>query len=288
MPQPAETALGVDVGGTRIRVARVDADGRVEARLSEPTDRTRDGFSAQLARLVSTLRTPATVAVGVGLPGRVDGPAQQVVSAGYLDIAGLDVAALTGGLPVRIENDATMALIAEGQGSDGLLALVSVGTGIGGAALLDGRPWYGAGFAGQFGHIIVADDGPACNCGARGCVETLSSGTALGTLVAAAGLPATTRAEDLLARAAAGDARAHDLLATWARPMARALQSLTATVDPARIILGGGLGRAMAEALARLPQGSHWFARPVAAARFGDDAGMIGAALAGRRAARAP
>lgn len=290
-PDPA-TAIGVDVGGTRIRAARIDRGGAVRAHLAEPSERTREGFAAQLRRLVGALRDDSTVAAGVGLPGRVDGARQRIVSAGYLDIAGLDVAALLRpeGLRVRIENDATMALIAEARGRaasgpvsgpvPGLVFMVTIGTGIGGAAMQGGVPWYGGGFAGQFGHLAVAADGPPCNCGRMGCVETFSSGTALDRLTVAAGWPAGTPVETLLALADAGRADAAALLAAWAAPLERALQSLVAMADPDTIVIGGGLGQAMTRALARLPRGSPWFELPVVAATLGDRAGVIGAALA--------
>ena len=287
MPPRAETAIGVDVGGTRIRAARIGSEGEVKGHVTEPVRPDREGFSEQLERLATTLQEESVVAVGIGLPGRVDGPAQKLVSAGFLGIAGLDVPALVReatGLPVRIENDATMALVAEARirpdMSKGLIAMVTIGTGIGGALLRDGQPWYGGGFAGQFGHIVVAADGPLCNCGRCGCVETFSSGKALGRLLSEAGLPEAMGAHDLLDRAEAGDQLATALLEAWATPLARALQSLAAVANPKAIILGGGLGNAMTAALTRLPQASPWFPLCVGAARLGDDAGVIGAGLA--------
>lgn len=283
----ADTAIGVDVGGTRIRAARITPAGELADRIAEPVRRDRDGFADQVSRLVDALRNDTSVAVGIGIPGRVDGAEQQIRSAGYLDIAGLDIAARLHdqtGLPVRIENDATMALIAEGRvrgdGCKGLVLMVTIGTGIGGAMLQDGVPWYGGGLSGQFGHIVVSGDGPQCNCGRRGCVETFSSGTALGALIAEAGLPARTRAGELLARADAGDARASALLEAWAAPLRRALETLVAVVDPRLILLGGGLGHEMTMALSRLSSAGAWFPLPVEAARLGDDAGVIGAGLA--------
>lgn len=286
MPAQAETAIGIDAGGTLIRAAQVGRDGEILRRVAEPVRRDRVGFSEQIVRMALSLRDETTTALGAGLPGRVDGPGQTIRSAGYLDIAELDVAGLLGassGLPVRIENDATMALIAEGRGrpeADGLALMVTIGTGIGGAALLGGTPWYGGGFAGQFGHIVVDGDGPPCNCGRRGCVETLSSGTALGRLLGEAGWPAGTRVQYLLARADEGDERAGALLDAWAAPLERALQSLVAVADPSIIVIGGGLGQEMTAALARLPQSSPWFPLPIAPARLGDAAGVIGAGLA--------
>lgn len=281
-----DTAIGVDVGGTRIRVARIRADGSFRDRVIEPVCPDRPGFVAQLLRLVGDLREGAC-AVGIGIPGRVHGGSRQILSAGYLDVAGLDLATevqRATGLPARVENDATMALIAEGRmradGGHGLVFMVTIGTGIGGAALLDGAPWYGGGLSGQFGHIVVSAGGERCNCGRTGCVETFSSGTALGRLMAGAGMPAGLRAEDLLARAGAGDGMAQTLLDSWAAPLHRALQSLVAVADPRLILIGGGLGREMSAALARIPDPSHWFTVPVQPAQLGDAAGVIGAGLA--------
>lgn len=290
----AATAVGVDVGGTRIRVARMGRDGSLAAKVAEPVARDRDGFLAQLVRLVDGVREPDTIGVGIGIPGRVDGVRGGIHSAGYLDIAGADLPALLAretGLAARIENDATMALVAEADarpdGTAGTLVMLTIGTGIGGAVLVDGAPWYGGGFAGQFGHIVVADDGPVCNCGRTGCVETFSSGTALGELMAAAGLPADHKVETLLAHAAAGDASADAILTRWALPLRRAAETLVATMDPRTIVIGGGLGGAMAQALARIERPNRWFALPVEPARLGDDAGVIGAALCGFESGRA-
>ncbi|WP_265519374.1 ROK family protein [Nitratireductor luteus] len=286
MRSKADTAIGVDVGGTRIRVARVNRAGALLERVIEPVRQDRQGFVGQLLRLVDNLRTDGDTAVGIGIPGRVDGKSGEIKSAGYLDIAGLDLADLIAhktGLQSRIENDATMALIAEGrarpEGALGLIFMITVGTGIGGAALSDGAPWYGGGFSGQFGHIVVAKDGPQCNCGRTGCVETFSSGTALGRLIAETDLPEETRADDLLARAGTGDSLAAIILDKWAGPLQRAIESLVAVADPRLVIIGGGLGAEMARALERMPRRSKWFEMPVEAASLGDDAGVIGAGL---------
>lgn len=289
----AETAIGVDVGGSRIRVARVSRAGELLERVIEPVRQDRQGFADQLLRLLDGLRTDREAAVGIGIPGRVDGNSGEIRSAGYLDIAGLDVAALIThrtGLSSRVENDATMALFAEGQtrpeGAKGLIFMITVGTGIGGAVLEDGAPWYGSGFSGQFGHIVVAKDGPPCKCGRSGCVETLSSGTALGRLIAEAGLPEETRAGDLLARAGREDRLAANILDQWASPLLRAIESLVAVADPRLILIGGGLGAQMTRALERLPRRSEWFEMPVEAASLGDEAGVIGAGLRALQTAR--
>ena len=286
MPAAPDTAIGIDIGGTRIRVARVTQAGEMLDRHVEPVRSDRAGLAAQVAGLLARVRQDGDAAVGIGIPGRVEAATGTIVSAGFLDIAGLDLVAVVAeatGLPARIENDATMALLAEAaarpEGAGGLVAMMTVGTGIGGAMILDGRPWSGGGHAGQFGHIRVAEDGPPCNCGRRGCVETFSSGTALGRLLAGAGYPEGHRAEDLLAAAEGGDAAARALLDRWAAPMRRAIDSLVAMADPRLVLIGGGLGAQMVRALEGLSDPSPWFGFPVAPARLGDDAGVIGAGL---------
>ena len=275
-------AIGVDVGGTRIRIARVDIDGTLDGHRIEQVERSREGFAAQLARLIGETRQTGTVAVGIGLPGRVrEGT---VLSAGYLDVAGLDLAALSGGLPVRVENDAAMALVGEARarpdGAVGLVAMLTVGTGIGGAVVMDGRPWHGGGTAGQFGHLVVAADGPRCNCGRSGCVETLSAGPALARIAARHGLGAGAVAASVIERAEAGDRGAAAVLDEWSAPFARAVETLASALDPRLVIVGGGLGAAMVRALEQHPTRSDWFAVPVEAALLGDEAGVIGAGLA--------
>lgn len=279
-------ALGVDVGGTNVRAALVSARGKILRRVSQPVGGGRAGFVAMLAGMSRQLGCDEASSIGVGLPGRVDARANAVISAGYLDIAGLPVAELlceATGLPVFIENDCAMALVAEmavgaaaGQRD---VVMLTIGTGIGGAIAMDGRLLRGAAFAGQLGHVTVDIDGEVCRCGRRGCVETMSSGTALTRHLVQAGRSPGTTPRELLDAAAAGDAAAVALLRRWVRPLRSAIDSLIAAVDPAIVLLGGGLGGAAYESLAYAPSASSWYQRPVRPAALGDDAGMIGAAL---------
>jgi glucokinase len=145
--------------------------------------------------------------------------------------------------------------------------------------MMDGTVVRGRAAAGQLGHITVDINGEQCLCGRRGCVETTSSGTALSRHMAAAGLDATTSVENLLARSSGGDAVAASVLAAWARPMRAAIDTAVAAFDPELVILGGGLGIAMHQALANLPALSPWYQCAVEPAALGDRAGVIGAGL---------
>jgi glucokinase len=282
----ARNAIGIDIGGTKIRAARVAPDGTVEAVTNAPTDRSPAGCLAQCLSLVRDLRDDGTVAIGAGVPGQVDHAAQKVLSGGFVDLSAIPFAARLAdetGLPVTIDNDGNMALQGEARAgaARGLanVVLLTIGTGIGGAMLENGRILRGKGTAGQLGHLPVIPDGRPCVCGRRGCVETESSGTAFGTHLAEAGLAPSLRAEDLLARQAT-NAAARAVLLRWATPLRAAIESLITTVAPDAVVLGGGAGPAALKALDLVPAPPSWFDAPLRGAALGADAGVVGAALA--------
>jgi glucokinase len=287
----AACAIGIDIGGTHLRAARVEPGGGLGPVLRAPSAGDPETVVERALGLVRELGLERVAAVGVGVPGQVaaDG---RMLWGGFVNLAGVDLAGRLGaatGLPVAVENDGTMALIAEAAcgAARGLreAALMTIGTGIGGAVLRGGRVLRGRATAGQLGHMTVDAGGLPCLCGRRGCVETTSSGTALGRLVAAAGLPPGTGVDALLARREADPAAAR-LLADWAGPLRAAIETLAAVSAPEAVLLGGGLGRAAAAALAGLPPKPSWFPVAVRPAALGDDAGVIGAGLAALGALR--
>lgn len=289
------TAIGVDIGGTNLRAARVSDAGEILERLSQPTARDAEALVAAILDLTSRLDRADVSAVGVGVPGRVDTARQRVLSGGYVDLSAVDLAgrlATATGKPVFIDNDANMALVAEmalgaARGADGV-AMFTIGTGIGGAIAHRGRIFHGTASAGQLGHIGVDAHGAACNCGGRGCVETTSSGSALSRLVADAGLPSDTRADDLFRLKQAGDGVAAGVLAAWATPLRSAMDTAAAVLDIGLVLLGGGLGHAACKAVLDVPAKSDWYRYTVRPAVLGDEAGVIGAALAAQGARRLP
>ncbi|MDQ6435280.1 ROK family protein [Mesorhizobium sp. LHD-90] len=281
------TAIGVDVGGTRVRVARVDAAGQVLVRLEQPTAGAPDLVCAQIEDLVHALDDATVEAVGIGVPGRVDISRNRMMSGGYVDLSSIDLGSIlakTFGRPVVLDNDGNMALYAEhaigAARSAGTAVMFTIGTGIGGAVLADGRILRGRAAAGQLGHLTVDSNGARCLCGRRGCVETTSSGTALAGHLAAAGLPAATSVDKLLEESRNASAAAGSVLAAWAGPMRFAIDTAIAAFDPEMVVLGGGLGAAMHEALAQIPDEAVWYRCPVVPAALGDRAGVIGAGLA--------
>ena len=276
-------AIGIDIGGTRLRAARV-AGGVVEARATAASSRDPAEVIARVLDLVAQVRGPNVTALGIGVPGQVHAATRQVLSGGYVNLSGFDFAAqveAATGLPVTIENDAPMAML--GEAAHGAakgwqnVVMLTIGTGIGGAILDGGRVLRGSGSAGQLGHLCIDPLGRPCVCGRIGCVETVSSGTAFATHLAETGLPEGTRAEDLLARS---DAPARAVIAAWATPLRAAIDSLIATCNPDCVVIGGGAGAAAFAALATVPPRGVWYSAPVLAATLGDDAGVIGAATA--------
>jgi glucokinase len=126
--------------------------------------------------------------------------------------------------------------------------------------------------------MIVVPGGRDCVCGGRGCVETESAGSALALHLAVHGLPLETRAESLLA---SDEPAARAVLRDWAGPLRVAIDTLSVTLAPEAVLVGGGLGAAMVAALARVPKETgDWFDPQVIPAALGDDAGVVGAAAA--------
>jgi predicted NBD/HSP70 family sugar kinase len=279
-------AIGVDIGGTHLRAARISPAGEVLDWSARATPQS-GTIAEEIAALVGSLDTPEVAAIGIGIPGRVDAEGGRILSGGYVDLSEIALAERVAAATERqvfLDNDGNMALAAEraigaARGASNVL-MFTIGTGIGGAVLADGKLLRGRASAGQMGHITVDGAGKACRCGRHGCVETTSSGTALRRHVTEAGLPAGTSAEMLLTWTADGDSVAKGVLAAWAAPMRIAIDTAVAIFDPELVVLGGGLGTAMHQALACFPAEAPWYQCEVVPAALGDRAGVIGAGLA--------
>lgn len=283
---PGIAAIGVDIGGTHLRAARISPAGEVLDWSAWPTPELRS-IAGAIVALARAVDAPDVAAIGIGIPGRVHAEGGRILSGGYVDLSDValaDTIAAATGRPVFLDNDGNMALAAEqaagaARGTSNVV-MFTIGTGIGGAAFVDGKLLRGRASAGQMGHISVDVAGRACRCGRHGCVETTSSGTALGRHLAEAGLPQGTSAETLLGRTSQGDAVAKGVLAAWAAPMRIAIDTAVAIFDPELVVLGGGLGGAMHQALGCFPAEAPWYQCEVVPAKLGDRAGVIGAGLA--------
>jgi glucokinase len=310
-------ACGIDVGGTKIAGAVVDVDGTIleESRVESPASDV-EAIEQAIAGLVADLRTRHAVErVGVGAAGYVDAGRARVLFAPNLAWRDLDLRAELEehiDLPVVIENDANSAAWGEfafGAGADvDDLLMVTVGTGVGGGLVLDGELYRGAfGVAAEIGHLRVVPDGHLCGCGKRGCLEQYASGSALVREARTAATGRSAQASWLLERAGGdpvgitgplitaaaqdGDPFAVELLASVARWLGAGIASLAAVLDPAAVVIGGGVSEAgdllldpMRAAFESHLSGHGY--RPVAEIRLatlGNKAGVIGAADLARR-----
>ncbi len=318
MTPSASPTVGIDLGGTNVRVAVVDRDARVLAEERSPTPLEWPALHETIVELVGRLRAarPDLAAVGVGAAGLVDrsGAVHYAPNIPKLIRVPLqEILTQSLGVPVVVDNDANVAAWGElchgaARGiSHGLV--ITLGTGVGGGIISDGHIVRGAhGFAAEVGHWQFDPLGPTCACGEPGHWETAASGSALGELARARVLAG--EAPNVLARAggdasavtgvhvgesaAAGDADGRDLLAVYARQVALGFAGLANIVDPELIVVSGGLVELGDVLLGPLREafGAHlegWRYRPaipIVAAALGERAGVVGAAALARDLAR--
>lgn len=264
-------AIGLDLGGTNLKGGLVDATGQLRVALSEPTPRTAEGFSKVSASFFAKLSPNVDVrAVGIGCKGVVDAKTTTVIrSPGDLkhleghslrDLMGASVA----GKPVHTDNDARTALIAEwlwgaAKGCENVL-MITLGTGVGGAMLMQGQIMRGArGVAGHIGHMTIDPYGPMCICGNYGCIETVFSARSIEAEAFSArhrrvGSVLTDRetAADCLEvfkAAAESDEVAQWIINRALMHLGAAVASLVHLVDPELIILGGQIAEAGSQLL---------------------------------------
>lgn len=259
--------LALDIGGTKLAVGVVTADGRVHGLRVAPTHRDR-GPEDVVERLFALGREAVrgaalgpVGAVGISCGGPLDAPSGLLESPphlpGWVDVPIGPLARDAFGVPFALENDATAAALAEfrygaGRGLRDLVYL-TVSTGVGGGAILDGRLHRGAaGNGGEFGHVTVRRGGRLCSCGRRGCVEAYASGGSIArrAVEALADEPssslaslATVTAADVSRAAAAGDPLAVRVWDETVDLLGSAVTDLVNVFEPELVVLGGGVTR---------------------------------------------
>lgn len=256
-----ETAvLGVDFGATNIKGVLVDAQGSELGRFIEPSN-VHKGQEATLSRMGDLIKEKVAHAAAMGI--RIEsmgigvcGPVRQAdgmvtespVLPGWKDIPFKPVLSDMTGLRVTVDNDSNVAILGEwwkgaGQGSS-VVAGLTLGTGVGGGLVIDGRIYRGiSGFAGEFGHISLAAE-PSCPCGGRGCLGRLASATATldryRHLVGAKG-PLVTNLADLATLAESGNLPAQRSIQVSAGYVAEAVRMLVNCLNPEVFVLCGGM-----------------------------------------------
>jgi fructokinase len=296
-----QTMMGIDLGGTKIEIALVDAMHGVVYKDRVPTPQHSynailDAISALVDKTVSQQKIERPSSIGIGIPGCLD-PATQLVR-------GSNTVVMNGkplqvdlqqrlGLQIHLQNDANCLAVSEAvdgaaKGCSVVFAVI-IGTGCGGGIAIDGKAWTGKNaIAGEWGHNPLpwpsADEIQVapCWCGQVGCQETWISGTAF-ALDHESRTGERIKAEQIIAKMRAGDLAAQESFGRYVNRLARALASVMNVLDPDAIVLGGGMSN-VDEIYQALPSEiiRYTFTKPIATpvlkAMHGDSSGVRGAA----------
>ena len=311
--------IGIDLGGTNIAVGVVSEAGSI---LSETSAKTlaerpyqeviRDMAACVMKAVTKAGMTEADIAsIGIGIPGVAQGDSGVVFNCtnlGWINVPLRTEMQKYINKPVFIDNDANVAALAESY--FGISAgykssvMITLGTGVGGGIVINGRPWAGAhGRGGEIGHMTLVPDGAPCTCGNNGCVERYCSATAIirmakqecysfpdtAILKKAGGDINRVNAKLVLDAAKEGDASALRVFNSFVKYLALTINDITAFFDPDIIVLGGGVSYAgdflLNNVAALLPRYQMFKALPIpklALAKLGNEAGIVGAAMLGK------
>ncbi len=267
-----KTVIGMDIGGTNLRGALVTPEGRILRQLKIASG-AHDGIDAvvdNIAKLVDELGEGGVTGVGIGIAGVIDSKSGVITQAPNIanvtnyPIRDNLVSKLSSGVEVIVENDANCAALGEwwiGAGKDiSSLVMITLGTGVGGGIILDGKLWSGAdGMGGEVGHMTVYPDGALCNCGNYGCLESYASATAVRRMVKEAlasqdvetvlrdTVPETDPddiPEAVMKAALEGDAASIDIWERFGVALGIGMASLVNILNVEMIVLGGGVAKA--------------------------------------------
>ena len=303
----AQYYVGVDVGGTTVKMGMFSDTGELLDKWEIPTRRKNNGKYI-LSDIVDSIEEKRETfegnikGIGVGIPGPVtaDGTVLKCANLGW-DVFSVSnkLASLTGVGNVKVGNDANVAALGEmwkgaGEGEKDLI-MVTLGTGVGGGIIIDGHPVVGAhGAGGEIGHITVRnDETETCGCGRKGCLEQYASATGLVRLTKRYFEKNTKNsilnkkeitAKEVFDAAKAGDEAALEITEEFGAYLGQALVNLAATVDPAVFVIGGGVSKAgdILLDIVRKYFYDHAFygnqKTKILLATLGNDAGIYGAA----------
>jgi len=309
--------IGIDVGGTNLKAGLVDENGTILAVEKTPLGvfPGPEGFAKILADLAEAVIRKGGAAieeveyVGIGIPGAVSGG--EVLYTANIPMKNVPLEKLFRqhlDIPVLLGNDADCAAVGEwacgvGKGTRNFL-VVTLGTGVGGGMILNGKLHTGVGAGGEVGHIVIVTDGAPCNCGRKGCWEAYASATGLirmtrevieqhpeSALHAIAAENGGVEGRTAFQAAETGDETALALCRTYVKYLASGLVNLINILHPEAVALGGGVSAAsdallldpVREIVAKECYARHTDQIPrIVRAEMGNDAGIIGAAMLGR------
>lgn len=294
--------LGIDVGGTNVKLGIVDARGRILARSAMPTksyNRNKNDLIRAIFAQIHTLLKDSKISltrllgIGIGLPGAVD-PFKGLVIflpnvPGWHNVFLRKIFEKEFRLPTILENDVNMITLGEwkfgaGKGKNDLVGM-TLGTGVGGALILDGKLYRGQGFvAGEIGHMPINEKGPICNCGGYGCFERyVGNGQLLAKIAGIFGDKNLT-IPDVYAFALKGDKKALKFFEETAIHIGNGLVGVVNLLNPPLIVIGGGVSqnyRFLFPTINRVIQERAMKVQAkmvkIVHAKLGDDAGVLGA-----------
>ncbi len=319
-------AIGIDVGGTKIAAGLVNDSGEIVSEATVPTPK--EGADAVVSAIEIVMNSvcsearidllgDAVTGVGLGVPGLIDRKADLVRFLpnlpGIVDFPIRRLIQDSSGKPVEMDNDANLAALGEARygaaAGHSNVVMLTVGTGLGGGILVDGKLLHGeTGAAGEIGHMVIDLEGPVCVCGNHGCIESLVAGPAIlkraqaylaeldGTPIASAstsvmweasgGVAAALTPPMITDAALAGDSLALRVYREAGEALGAGIASLVNIFNPSVVVVGGGvaeragdiiLGPAIEEARARALS-ANIEATTIVAAQLGNKAGIVGAA----------
>ena len=306
---------GVDIGGTTVKLAFIDLSGNVETKWEIPTNTSHGGETivSDIGQAIrnklndSNIDVSKLIGVGIGAPGFIDvenGLIFEAVNLGWKNYPLKKEMENILGIPTFVDNDANLAAFGEmwkgaGTGAENLLC-VTLGTGVGGGIIAAGEIVHGeSGMAGEIGHIAsVIENGVLCNCGKRGCLETVASATGIarsgleaiqsnpaGKLKTIFDLTGTLTSKDIFEAAEEGDSLAVAVIEESCHHLGFALANLANALNPQTIVIGGGVSKAGEYLIKMIRKSFDQYAIPkiskettIRTATLGNDAGVIGAA----------
>lgn len=286
IPHAPADVLAIDIGGSSLKAARYDRQGRVLEACRVPTPAPA-GLAGEVSGLAGRLCGPATAAVGLVAPGVIEnGVLRYAANLGVRDLPLRDLVGQAVALPTVLGQDVATAALAESEALGSDLLFLGLGTGIAAGLVTDGRVWRGAGgMAGELGHSCVVAAGEPCACGQLGCLEVYASAAGIARRYASAsGAAEVSLDAAAVVSRVAGDPVAAAVWAQAVEALSQALATAVLLLDPELVVLGGGLALAGAALLdpvrAGLQARLRWRSAPeVRLALLGADAGRAGAAL---------
>ncbi|RLL48078.1 ROK family protein [Oceanobacillus piezotolerans] len=308
-----EMMVGVDIGGTTIKLGFISQEGEILTKWEIPTNTAEAGhfivediWNAVHSKLTQlSIPKENILGIGVGAPGFIEagtGLVYEAVNIGWKNLGLARELKERSGLPVYVQNDANIAALGEnwkgaGHQANNMIA-VTLGTGVGGGVIANGAILNGeTGMAGEIGHIKVEPNGQKCNCGGYGCLETVSSATGIvrQALITIEANPDSALAKvmekygsvsskDVIDLAERGDEPSKQIISYSMDVLGRAIANMATIINPSIILIGGGVSKAGDPLLQEVKKAFQKYAIPKLAeaceirlAKLGNDAGIIGA-----------